>query len=83
MSFAVKLGRPKPPKWIFKHFKHVYAPITTTKNPATVSFTAYEKGLDTAFKQLPKVERFRMVAMVKRLEFLVKADAKKAGFKTK
>jgi len=80
---AVKLGRPLPAKWIRRHFDHVYAPITTTKNPTTVSFTAYEKGLDKAFKQLPKVERFRMVAMVKRLEFLVKEDAKKAGFKTK
>ena len=80
---AVKLGRPNPPKWILKHFDYVYAPITITKNPTTVSFKVYEKGLEPAFRRMKEVERFRMVAMIKRLEALVKADVKKAGFETK
>jgi hypothetical protein len=54
-----------------------------TKNPARVTFTAKAKGLDVVTRRLKAVERFRMVAMVKRLEQMVRADAKKAGFKTR
>lgn len=80
---AVNLGRPKPPRWISKHFGYVYAPISRTKTPTTYSFTVHEKGLEPASRRLKEVERFRLVGMVKRLEKLVRDDAKKAGFKTR
>ena len=54
-----------------------------TKNPARVKFTSNAKGLDVTTRRLKAVERFRMVAMVKHLEALVRANAKKAGFKTR
>ena len=82
---ALRLGRPSPPKWIAKHFRIVNTPVSVKRNPSIATFKATAKGLDSPdFRNRTKqVERFRMVAMVKRLENLVKADAKKAGFKTK
>ena len=80
---ALRLGRPKAPAWIAKHFAKVNTPVSVTRNPARVKFTSNAKGLDVTTRRLKAVERFRMVAMVKRLEKLVKADAKKAGFKTR
>ena len=80
---ALRLGRPKAPAWIAKHFGKVNTPVSVTRNPARVKFTSNAKGLDVTTRRLKAVERFRMVAMVKRLEKLVKADAKKAGFKTR
>ncbi len=83
---ALRLGRPSPPMWISRHFKTVNTPVKMpTKSKPVAAFKATAKGLDSPdFRNRTKqVERFRMVAMVKRLEFLVKADAKKAGFKTK
>ena len=80
---ALRLGRPKAPAWIAKHFGKVNTPVSVTRNPARVKFTSNAKGLDVTTRRLKAVERFRMVAMVKRLEQLVKADAKKAGFKTR
>jgi len=81
---AMQLGRPKAPDWISKHFGN---PITgrpsVSRNPARVRFTSSAKGLDVVSRKLKAIERFRMVAMVKRLESLVRADAKKAGFKTR
>ena len=80
---ALRLGRPKAPAWIAKHFAKVNTPVSVTRNPARVKFTSNAKGLDVTTRRLKAVERFRMVAMVKHLEKLVKADAKKAGFKTR
>ena len=80
---ALRLGRGKAPTWISKHFSKVNTPVKMTKNPARVTFTAKAKGLDVVIRRLKAVERFRMVAMVKRLEQMVRADAKKAGFKTR
>lgn len=80
---ALRLGRPAPPKWISKQFRKVNTPVNVRRNPSVASFHATAKGLDMASGKTRQVERFRMVAMVKRLEALVKADAKKAGFKTK
>tara|TARA_R110002012_G_scaffold130733_3_gene283278 strand:- start:7856 stop:8638 length:783 start_codon:yes stop_codon:yes gene_type:complete len=80
---AIRLGRPSAPKWISRHFAKVKTPVRITSSPASVSFTSKAKGLDVTMRRLKSVERFRMVAMVKRLESLIKADAKKAGFKTK
>ena len=80
---ALRLGRPKAPAWIAKHFAKVNTPVSVTRNPARVKFTSNAKGLDVTTRRLKAVERFRIVAMVKRLEKLVKADAKKAGFKTR
>lgn len=80
---ALRLGRPKAPAWIAKHFGKVNTPVSVTRNPARVKFTSNAKGLDVTTRRLKAVERFRMVAMVKHLEALVRADAKKAGFKTR
>lgn len=81
---ALRLGRPKAPPWISRHFSKVSSPVKMpTKNSPIARFSSSAKGLDVAARRLKSAERFRMVAMVKRLEFLVKADAKKAGFKTK
>ena len=80
---ALRLGRPKAPAWIAKHFAKVNTPVSVTRNPARVKFTSNAKGLDVTTRRLKAVERFRMVAMVKHLEKLVKANAKKAGFKTR
>lgn len=82
---ALRLGRPSPPKWISKHFSRVNTPVNVRRNPSVATFKATAKGLDSPdfLRRTKQVQRFRSVAMVKRLEFLVKADAKKAGFKTK
>ena len=81
---ALRLGRPAPKgKWISKHFSKVNTPVSVSRNPARVRFTSSAKGLDVVSRKLKAIERFRMVAMVKRLESLVRADAKKAGFKTR
>jgi hypothetical protein len=80
---ALRLGRPKAPAWIAKHFAKVNTPVSVTRNPARVRFTSNAKGLDVTTRRLKAVERFRMVAMVKHLEALVRANAKKAGFKTR
>ena len=80
---ALRLGRPSAPQWISRHFAKVKTPVRITRNPASVSFTSKAKGLDVTMRRLKSVERFRMVAMVKRLEALVRADARKAGFKVK
>lgn len=80
---ALRLGRPKAPAWIAKHFAKVNTPVSVTRNPARVKFTSKAKGLDVTMRRIKAVERFRMVAMVKSLEALVRADAKKAGFKTR
>jgi len=81
---ALRLGRP-PPKgtWISRHFSKVNTPVSVSRNPARVRFKSSAKGLDVVTRRLKAIERFRMVAMVKRLEKLVPADAKKAGFKTR
>jgi len=80
---ALRLGRPKAPAWIAKHFGKVNTPVRVTRNPAIARFTSNAKGLDVTMRRLNAVERFRMVAMVKNLEALVRANAKKAGFKTR
>ena len=80
---AMGLGRKKAPKWISRHFRTVNTRPQVTRNPAVATFTSSAKGLDVTMRRLKQVERFRMVAMVKRLEALDKADAKKAGFQTK
>tara|TARA_B100000749_G_scaffold280793_1_gene278826 strand:+ start:8357 stop:9136 length:780 start_codon:yes stop_codon:yes gene_type:complete len=82
-SAAFKLGRPKPPRWISQHFSKVRSRVRVSKNPAIATFKATAKGLDVAARNLIFVEKFRMTAMVKNLEKLIKFNAKKAGFKTK
>lgn len=80
---ALRLGRPAAPKWISRHFGKVSSPVKTQKNPARVSFKVSAAGLDVVVRNLRKIERFRMKAMVKNLESLVKADARKSGFKVR
>ena len=80
---ALRLGRPKAPGWISRHFAKVNTPVSVQRNPARVRFTSSAKGLDVTMRRLKAIERFRMVAMVKSLEALLKANAKKAGFKTR
>jgi hypothetical protein len=82
-SVAVNLGRPSPPKWIARHFGKVNTRPIITRSPASVTYTSNAKGLDVTTRRLKQMERFRMVAMVKRLEALVRHDAKKAGFQTR
>ena len=81
---ALRLGRPSPPGWISRHFgKPINNVPTVSKKPARVRFTSSAKGLDVTMRRLKAVERFRMVAMVKNLEALLRANARKAGFKTR
>ena len=83
-SAAVKLAvKQKPPVWIRKHISKVGTRVTVQKNPARVTITASAPGLAHVIRLQKSIERFRMVAMVKRLQQLVRADAKKAGFKTR
>jgi len=80
---ALRLGRPAAPKWISRHFGKVRSPVKTQKNPARASFKVSAAGLDVVVRNLRKIERFRMKAMVKNLESLVRADARKSGFKVR
>ena len=80
---AVRLGRPGPPSWIKRHFDKVRPVVGVTRNPARVTFRASAKGLDVVANNLKRIERFRMNAMVKRLESMIRANAKKSGFKVK
>ncbi len=80
---ALRLGRNKAPRWISRHFSKVKATVKTTRNPARASFKVSAAGLYVVVNNFKRIERFRMRAMVKRLESLVKEDAKKAGFKVK
>ena len=83
-TIAMQLGRPSAPAWISKHIGNpIKGKPSVSRNPARVRFTSSAKGLDVVTRRLKAIERFRMVAMVKRLEQLIRADAKKAGFKTR
>lgn len=80
---AVRLGRKKPIKGIQRHFSKVHAKVFVTKNPSTAGFTVSSHGLDQAVRRAKEVESIRLESMVKRLKQIIRADAKKAGFKTK
>jgi len=80
---ALRLGRPSPPAWIKKHFGKVNPTLRISRNPARVTFRTSAKGLDVVASNLKRIERFRMNAMVKRLESMIRANAKKSGFKVK
>lgn len=80
---AVQLGRKSPPKWIYKHFSKVTTRANFSRNPSIISFRANAKGLDVVERNAKRIERFRMKAMVKRLEALARAESKQAGFKVK
>lgn len=82
-KIAVKLGRKNPPDWIKRHFGRVSHSMTVTKNPSVIRFKTSAPGLDVVARNLRRIERFRMIAMEKRLESLVRAAAKKSGFKVK
>lgn len=80
---ALRLGRPGAPKWIARHFGKLNSPVRITQNPARASFSATAAGLDAVARRLKSAERFRMNAMIKRLEALVRSNAKQSGFKTR
>jgi hypothetical protein len=80
---AQRLGRKKPIKDIFKHFSKVHAVVTVTRNPSVATFTVSSHGLDQAVRREKEVTSIRLESMVKRLKQIIKADAKKAGFKTR
>ena len=80
---AVALGRKQPPGWISRHFGKVGSAPIIQRNPARIRFSANAKGLDVVARKLKSIERFRMIAMEKRLESLIRVNAKKAGFKTR
>lgn len=80
---AVLLGRKKPIALIVRHFSKVRASFSISKNPSIVRFSVTTHGDSEAYRRRKQVERFRIVALVKRLEKMVRADAKKAGFKTR
>lgn len=80
---ALRLGRPAPPAWIKKHFGKVNPTLSISRKPARVTFRTSAKGLDVVANNLKRIERFRMTAMVKRLESMIRANAKKSGFKVK
>lgn len=81
---AVQLGiKQKPPKYIKDMMYGQKTSVIMQENPTVVKIKASAPGLSHAARLAPQVERFRMIAMVKRLKFLVRANAKKAGFKVK
>jgi len=81
---ALRLGRKSPPKWISKHFSKVNTPVKMpTAGSPIARFTSSAKGLDVTMRRLKDAERFRLKAMVLNLKSIVKANAKKAGFKTR
>ena len=75
---AVALGRPRPGKWVSRHMR--MAQVTTTSNPAVVTFRANGPGLDVPARLKGSVERFRITGMRMKLERMVKREAKSAGF---
>lgn len=75
---AVNLGRPRPGKWVARHMRA--AQVTTTSNPAVVTFRANGPGLDVPARLKGSVERFRITGMRMKLERMVKREAKSAGF---
>ena len=80
---AVRLGRGKAPAWISRHFARVNTPISMRRSPARATFTASAAGLDAPIRLRGKITNFRAKAMVLRLEQIVRANGKKAGFKVK
>jgi|GEM_PF-2330153 len=83
-SAAVQLGvKQKPPSYIKRHIAGIGTTVSELKNPSRVTIRASAPGLSHTIRSLAKVERFRMEAMVKRMEKIIRADAKKAGFKTR
>tara|TARA_R110002167_G_C12478885_1_gene634366 strand:- start:27 stop:830 length:804 start_codon:yes stop_codon:yes gene_type:complete len=83
-SAAVQLGiKQKPPVWIRKHIAKVGTTRTVRKNPSRVTIKASAPGLGHVLRLEGKVVRFRMEAMVKRLEQIIRTRAKWAGFKTR
>lgn len=79
---AVRLGRKNPIRDIKRHFGKVHASILVTKNPSTAGFTVKSHGLDQAVRRQKEVESIRLESMVKQLKQIVRANARKAGFKT-
>ena len=81
---AMKLGiKQKPPKYIKRHFSKVDTSVIIQRNPSVVTIHGSAPGLEIAERKLNKIKEIRSKAMVKRLEYLLRANAKKAGFKTK
>jgi hypothetical protein len=80
---AVKFGRKKPIKGISRHFNKIDVSRTLQKNPSIARFTVRSHGLDVATRRLREIERDRMKNLVKQLERIIRANAKKAGFKTR
>ena len=80
---AVRLGRKKPIEDIKRHFGKVNAKVFVTKNPSTAGFTVSSHGLDQALRRQKEIESFRLKGMVSRLKRIIRANAKKAGFKTR
>jgi hypothetical protein len=75
---AVSLGRPRPGKWVSRHMR--MARVTTTSNPAVVTFTANGPGLDVPARLKGSVERFRITAMRMKLERMLNREIRRAGF---
>ena len=75
---AVALGRPRPGKWVSRHMR--MAQVTTTSNPAVVTFRANGPGLDVPARLKGSVERFRITGMRMKLERMIKREARQAGF---
>ena len=81
---ALRFGRKSPPGWISKHFKTIKTPVSMpSKSSPIARFTASAKGIDVTMRRIKQVERFRLKAMALNLEKIVKANAKKSGFKTR
>ena len=81
---ASKLGiKQKPPKYIKKHFSKVDTSVTITKNPSIVTIRGSAPGLEVPEKKLSQIKEIRSKAMVGRLKWLLRANAKKSGVKFK
>lgn len=80
---AFRLGRPRPPAWIARHFSKVRTSVILTKKPARAQFTATAKGLDVTSSRIKAAERFRLKGMVLKLKRMVKSSARKSGFKAR
>lgn len=77
---AVRLGRKKPPAWIAKHFSKVNTSVFFKKSPTSVKFVATAAGIQVTSSRIKSAERFRLRAMVKKLEKIVKIESKRRGF---
>lgn len=83
---SIQFGSKAPvPAWVSKHVSSATGSgrmVQTAKGPSA-QIRASAAGLQHIDGKIPFIQNFRLVAMEKRLLFITKANAKKAGFKVR